>query len=62
MMFKDVPRTTMYFANPLDSTSKFGGGRLMDNNPPLNLGSEHINTPRRVYDLSTVLPETAMTE
>eukprot|EP00973_Karenia_brevis_P023956 3302505-Karenia_brevis.AAC.1 len=38
MMLKDVPKKTAYLANPLDSTSKFEGGRLMDNNPPLNLG------------------------
>eukprot|EP00973_Karenia_brevis_P045168 6256205-Karenia_brevis.AAC.1 len=56
MMLKDVPNETVYLANPLDSTAKLAGGRLMDNNPPLNLGSEHINTPRRVYDPSTVLP------
>eukprot|EP00973_Karenia_brevis_P027504 3793852-Karenia_brevis.AAC.1 len=62
MMLKDVPRKTVYLANPFDSTARFEGGRLTDNNPPLNLGSEHINKPRRVYELSTVLPETAMTE
>eukprot|EP00973_Karenia_brevis_P085656 11881974-Karenia_brevis.AAC.1 len=62
MMLKDVLKKTLYLANPRDSTSEFEGGRLMDNNPPLNLGSEHINTPRRVYDLSTVLSEIAMTE
>eukprot|EP00973_Karenia_brevis_P066350 9221726-Karenia_brevis.AAC.1 len=62
MMLKDVPKKTMYLANPLDSTSRFKGGRLMDNNPPLNLGCEHMCTPRRVYDQSTVLPETAITK
>eukprot|EP00973_Karenia_brevis_P038296 5279953-Karenia_brevis.AAC.1 len=62
MMLKDVPKKTVYLASTLESTAKFEGGRRTGNNPPLNLGSEHINTPRRVYDLSTVLPETAMTE
>eukprot|EP00973_Karenia_brevis_P074901 10408775-Karenia_brevis.AAC.1 len=46
MMLKDVPKKTVYLANPLDSTAQFEGGRLMDNNPPLNLGSEHIDTQR----------------
>eukprot|EP00973_Karenia_brevis_P032087 4426133-Karenia_brevis.AAC.1 len=58
MMLKDVPKKTVYLANPVDSTSKFESGRLMDNNPPPNPGSEHINTPRRLCGLSTVLPET----
>eukprot|EP00973_Karenia_brevis_P086449 11988065-Karenia_brevis.AAC.1 len=62
MMLKDVPKRTACLANPLDSTAKFEGGRLMGNSPPLNLGSEHINTKRIVYDLSTVLPETTMSE
>eukprot|EP00973_Karenia_brevis_P045708 6329225-Karenia_brevis.AAC.1 len=38
MMLKDVPKNTEYLANPLDSTAKFEGGRLMDNGPPLILG------------------------
>eukprot|EP00973_Karenia_brevis_P006392 869752-Karenia_brevis.AAC.1 len=62
MMLKDVPEQTMYLANPVDSTAKFEGGRPTDNSPPLNLGSEHISTERTVYDFSTVLPATTMTE
>eukprot|EP00973_Karenia_brevis_P027652 3811337-Karenia_brevis.AAC.1 len=62
MMLKDVPKKAVCLANLSESTSKFEGGRLMDNNPPLNHGSKHINTPRRVYDPSKVLPKTAMTE
>eukprot|EP00973_Karenia_brevis_P080327 11143629-Karenia_brevis.AAC.1 len=62
MMLKDVPKRTVYLADPLDSTARFEGGRLIHINPPLILGSEHIDTQRTVYDLSTVLPETTMTE
>eukprot|EP00973_Karenia_brevis_P075469 10482149-Karenia_brevis.AAC.1 len=62
MMLRDVPKKTVIIANPLDSTAKFEGGKLVENHPPLNLGKEHINTNRNVYDLSTVLPETSMTE
>eukprot|EP00973_Karenia_brevis_P042638 5901152-Karenia_brevis.AAC.1 len=55
-------KKTVILANLLDSTAKFVGGKLAENNPPLNLGEERINTKRNVYDLSTVLPETSMTE
>eukprot|EP00973_Karenia_brevis_P009108 1233378-Karenia_brevis.AAC.1 len=61
-MLKDVPKKTVMLANPLDATSKFGGGKVSDNKPNTNLGSEHINAKRNVYDLTTVLPETSMTE
>eukprot|EP00973_Karenia_brevis_P034360 4739570-Karenia_brevis.AAC.1 len=62
MMLKDVPKKTVILANSFDSTAKFEGGNLVENNPPLNLGSEHINTKRTVYDLFTVLTKTSMTE
>eukprot|EP00973_Karenia_brevis_P021729 2988241-Karenia_brevis.AAC.1 len=62
MMLKDVPKKTMILADPHASTAKFEGGKLVEDNLLLNLGKEHINTKRNVYDLSTVLPETSMTE
>eukprot|EP00973_Karenia_brevis_P014196 1930609-Karenia_brevis.AAC.2 len=62
MMLKDVPKKNVILADRLDSAAKFDGVKLVDNNPPLSLGCEHINTKRTVYDLSSVLPETTMTE
>eukprot|EP00973_Karenia_brevis_P053126 7385191-Karenia_brevis.AAC.1 len=62
MMFKDVLKKTVMLANPLDATAKYEGGKLLDTKPNMNLGPEHINTRRSVYDLTTVLTETSMTE
>eukprot|EP00973_Karenia_brevis_P005862 798679-Karenia_brevis.AAC.1 len=53
MMLKDVPKKTVMLANPLDATSKLKGGKLVDNNPNMNLGPEHINTKRNVCGLTT---------
>eukprot|EP00973_Karenia_brevis_P040463 5592109-Karenia_brevis.AAC.1 len=61
-MLKDVPKKNVILTDPVDPTAKFEGGKLVDNSPPLNLGSEHINTKRTVCDLPSVLPETTMTE
>eukprot|EP00973_Karenia_brevis_P010179 1378150-Karenia_brevis.AAC.1 len=61
MMLKDVPKTTVMLANPMDATTKYDGGKLVDNNPNMNLGPEHINTKHSVCDLTPVLPETSMT-
>eukprot|EP00973_Karenia_brevis_P062795 8731403-Karenia_brevis.AAC.1 len=52
VMLRDVPKKAVILANPHDGTSKFEGGKLSDNNPNMNLGSEHINTKRNVYDLT----------
>eukprot|EP00973_Karenia_brevis_P092269 12411593-Karenia_brevis.AAC.1 len=62
MMLKDVPKRIVTLANPLHATAKFEGGGLVDKNPNMNLGAEHIGTKQVVYDLTTVPPETAMTD
>eukprot|EP00973_Karenia_brevis_P033481 4616832-Karenia_brevis.AAC.1 len=50
MVLKDVPKKTVEF------------GSTGFHSIPLNFGIEHIDTESTVYDLSTVLPETTMTQ
>eukprot|EP00973_Karenia_brevis_P040389 5580907-Karenia_brevis.AAC.1 len=62
MMIRDVPKKLVLLAKPIDAAFKFQGGTLVVKKPNMNLGAEHIGMKRNLYDLSSVLPETWMTE
>eukprot|EP00973_Karenia_brevis_P095620 12428226-Karenia_brevis.AAC.1 len=61
-MLKDVPKRTISLADLHVKALKYCGGKFVDHNPGVNIGTEYANLKRNVYDLSTVLNEISMTE
>eukprot|EP00973_Karenia_brevis_P051779 7192866-Karenia_brevis.AAC.1 len=62
IMMKQKPKKIVKLANPMIAASKNEGRTLAPSSPNMNLGEEHINMSRQVYDLRGALPDTALTE
>eukprot|EP00973_Karenia_brevis_P049484 6865869-Karenia_brevis.AAC.1 len=46
----------------MTAASKHHGGSLELSSPNMNFGEEHIGMSRNVYDLTGILPDSALTE
>eukprot|EP00973_Karenia_brevis_P037880 5223465-Karenia_brevis.AAC.1 len=60
-MLKDVPRRSASVTHPADTAAIYGSGKFVDNNPGINLGTEHVSAKRSYSDLTTVLSDISMT-